>query len=91
MVRAIQSRKVQVDFGLVLQFEVPETMTDDEALMNIFKATGGEGDPLHGTHLSADVVWCIGQTINTNLKGMGATGLKATGDSTLNLTKKETD
>ena len=89
MVRAIQSRKVKVDFGLVLQFEVPETMTDDEALMNIFKATGGEGDPLKDTHMSADVVWCIGQTINNNLNGMEATGLKATGDSTINLTKKE--
>ena len=90
MVRAIQSRKLEIDFGLVVEFTVPEDMSDDKTLLHIYEATGGKGDPRKGYHMDADLAWHVGHKLSGNLK---ATGVKiaATGGSQLHLSVKGDD
>ena len=90
MVRAIQSRKLKIDFGLVMEFNVPEDVSDEEACGAIFDAAGGKGDPRDGINMKADIAYSVGCQLSDNLEATGI-NIDATGGSTIHLSVKETD
>ena len=78
MVRAIQSRKLKIDFGLVMEFNVPEDVSDEEACGAIFAAASVTDEQRHN----------VGCQLSSNLKAT-VSGIEATGGSTIHLSVKE--
>ena len=83
-----KTRKLKIDFGLVLEFNVPEDVSDEEACGAIFAAASGKGDPRDGINLKADVAYHVGCQLSANLKETGF-HIDATGGSTIHLSVKE--
>jgi len=65
---ASKTRKLHIDFGLAMEFNVPEDVSDEEACGAIFAAVGGKGDPRDGINMKADVAYHVGCQLSANLK-----------------------
>ena len=61
-------RKLEIDLGLVLTANVPDDVSDWEAVGIIFEASRGKGDLRLGSTQLADVGFAAARQINENLK-----------------------
>ncbi len=66
------TREMNIDLGLVLHVSVPSTMSDQEVLEHIFRASCGEGDSRQGLNMLADVSFYVSSQIGDNLKNIGS-------------------
>tara|TARA_B100000424_G_scaffold259119_1_gene241687 strand:- start:1259 stop:1585 length:327 start_codon:yes stop_codon:yes gene_type:complete len=66
------TRKMNIDLGLVLHVSVPSTMSDQEVLDHIFRASCGEGDSRQGVNMLADMSFYVASQIGDNLKNIGS-------------------
>ena len=67
------TREMNIDLGLVLNnVKVPSSMSDQEVLDHIFRVVGGEGDPLNGVNMFADMSFYVTSKIKDNLKSIGS-------------------
>ena len=65
------TRKMNVDLGLVLNMEVPKDMPDSEVLDLVFRASNGEGDERFGLNMWANVGFAVQTQLEENLENMG--------------------
>tara|TARA_Y100000591_G_scaffold116479_1_gene99548 strand:- start:4998 stop:5321 length:324 start_codon:yes stop_codon:yes gene_type:complete len=65
------TRKINVDLGLVLNMEVPASMPDSEVLDLVFRASNGEGDQRLGMNLMANVNFAVQSQLEDNFNNMG--------------------
>ena len=56
-------KTVSVDFGLVVDFQVPKQITTERFLQAVYDAVGGLGHPEHLVSMQADFAWRAGRTI----------------------------
>ena len=61
------TRKINVDLGLVLNMEVPASMPDSEVLDLVFRASRGEGDDRLSWNLMANIGYYVGSQLESNL------------------------
>ena len=58
-----EMKTVSVDFGLVVDFQVPKQIKTERFLQAVYDAVGGLGHPEYLASMQADFAWRAGRTI----------------------------
>lgn len=86
MARQQHTNNIKVNFGLVIEFGIPDGMTREEALNAVYGAATGGGHPMEDVSLEADMAWREGHKLADQMQRMGY-DIHATGSSTIKLTE----